>query len=447
VKRLLVALLLFALPLVADDRPGQAYSRGVDAVRAKNYAAGAEALQRAIAEVATENGALRVRNEIITYVPHYWLGIAKFNLGDVDAALREWKLSEEQGVVQSTPYYASLRDWVARAQSQKQQNSESAAAASRNAANSAMSTALRARNDAVAAGADRTDAYRAAQRKLDEARQQFQSAGTDPRAYRHAEEVAVQARTMFAATAEDARKQRAARVVQVAKQTAPAVVQPQPQPQPVAAPQPARPTPVPVPVMPATVTATVAETKPAPPVAAPPVESEALVEARLALQQYRRKLVDQHASHAQLKDAQSLEAQLRRDPNPATIKLVMDRVAAYERASVPAPVAAPPVAVAAKATVTSIADPSLQVAYRAYAAGDLARADELLSKLVASSRSPEALLLRGCTRYTRAMLSRGADLTAAKADLTAALSLNRALRLDARAFSPKLVAYFDALKR
>ena len=42
-KRLLVAMLvLAALPLAAADKPGDAYRRGVEAVRAKNYAAGAE---------------------------------------------------------------------------------------------------------------------------------------------------------------------------------------------------------------------------------------------------------------------------------------------------------------------------------------------------------------------------------------------------------------------
>ena len=76
-------------------------------------------------------GAARARNEIITYTPHFWLGIAKFNLGDLDGALREWKTSEEQGVVQNTPYYAQLREWVARSNTEKQRLSENAAADSK----------------------------------------------------------------------------------------------------------------------------------------------------------------------------------------------------------------------------------------------------------------------------------------------------------------------------
>src|SRR4051812_27360740 len=107
----MTALLIFA----AVMRWYEAYNAGVNAVRAKNYQAGAEQLSAAIAEMPAESGAARAGNTIITYTPHFWLGIARFNLGDPDGALREWKISEDQGVVQNTPYYAQLREWVARA--------------------------------------------------------------------------------------------------------------------------------------------------------------------------------------------------------------------------------------------------------------------------------------------------------------------------------------------
>src|SRR6476620_6933865 len=92
----LLAVLLPALPLAAAEKWWDAYSKGVKAVNAKQYQAGADALQRAIVEMPEESNATRTRNEIITYVPHFFLGIAKFNLGDVDGALREWKTSEDQ---------------------------------------------------------------------------------------------------------------------------------------------------------------------------------------------------------------------------------------------------------------------------------------------------------------------------------------------------------------
>jgi hypothetical protein len=440
-KRLLIAMLVFAaLPLAAADKPGDAYRRGVDAVRAKNYAAGAELLQRAIAENSTENAALRLRNEIITYVPHFWLGIAKLNLDDVDGALRELKTSEDQGVVQSTQYYASLRDWMSRAQSQKQKSSEAGAAESRNAATTAISAAMRAQNDAVAAGADRTDGYRAAQRKLQEAKEQAKEAGTDSRLFRRAADTASQAASMFSSTAEAARKERANRTVQVAKQTTPTI---QPQPQPVPPPQP-QPQPVSIPVMSPTVTATVADKKPvvAAPTPAPvQVESEALVDARIAVQQYRRHLVDSGvASNAQMKEVTSIEKQLAANASDATIRKITEKIATNEKtlsARMPQ----------VKTATVSISDPTLELAYRAYASGDLARADELLSRLLESKRSPEALLLRGCTRYTRSVLSRQPNLAAANADLKAALSLNTSLRLDPKSFSPKLVAWFDQVRR
>ena len=91
---------------------------------------------------------------------------------------------------------------------------------------------------------------------------------------------------------------------------------------------------------------------------------------------------------------------------------------------------------------------ALESAYRAFAAGDVRKSDELLSQILAGNASAEAYLLRGCARYTQAMLSRKPDalLGAAVEDFRAALKLNRALRLDRNAFSPKLVAYFDQVR-
>src|ERR1700738_593473 len=137
-KRMLIAIVLIALPALAADKWWDYYNRGVTAVRAKSYEAGADALQRSLAEMPAESGSARTRNEIIVYVPHFWLGIAKFNLGDIDAAPREFSTSEEQRSVQSTPYYSQLRDWVARAQQQKQRTLETAAGDSKREANAAV---------------------------------------------------------------------------------------------------------------------------------------------------------------------------------------------------------------------------------------------------------------------------------------------------------------------
>lgn len=390
-KRAFVIMLLIAVPALAADKWWDYYNRGVAAVRAKNYEAGADQLQRCIAEMPAESGSARARNDIITYVPHFWLGIAKFNLGDVDGSLREWKISEEQGVVQSTQYYAQLREWVARAQSQKQHNAESAAAGSKKEANAAVGRAVSAQMDALAAGADRSDRYRAAQRKLQEAMQGIAGGGTDIRAYQHAADVAQQARELFVGAADDARQQKASRPAvavrpQPQPQPQPAAVKPQPQPQP----QPVQVTQVPQPV----------------PQPAPPPEKTAEVKA----------------------------PKIEPPPQPAAEQDEEE---------------GPKAKVSDVGTRIDALRSQLESAYRAFAAGDLSGSEQMLTRILASHSSGEAYLLRGCTRYTRAMLSRNPDplLANASADFRAALKVNRALRLDKRAFSPKLVAFFEQVRK
>src|SRR5439155_24963697 len=169
-RRVLILLLLIAIPTAAaQEKWWEAYNRGVKAVNAKSFDVAIAAFQKAMAEMPNESNAARTRNEIIVYVPHFWLGIAKFNLGDVDGALREWKTSEDQGAIEKTDYYAKLRDWVSRAQMEKIRNARDASAESRKTADAALNRALAGQMEALSAGGDRTDTYRAANRKLQEA--------------------------------------------------------------------------------------------------------------------------------------------------------------------------------------------------------------------------------------------------------------------------------------
>jgi hypothetical protein len=355
---------MIALVFFAVMKWYESYDLGVNAVRAKNYQAGANALSAAIAEMPNELAAVRAGKSIITYTPHFWLGIARYNLDDVDGALREFKTSEEQGVVQTTPYYAQLRDWVARANAEKQRHAENAASGSKREANAAVGRALSAQTDAMAAGADRSDAYRAAQRKLQEALDTNGRAGTDVHAYKSVADLASQARELFAGAAAEARKRKEER------------------------PQPLRTVEVNVPFEPA------APPQPPPPM---PVESEASVEARIAAQNEKRRLLE------------------------------------------------------AKANVGRVLNPSpdlrapIENAYRAFAAGDFRKSDALFTQILATNASAEAYLLRGCARYTEAMLMRG-KLDAATEDFRAALKLKPALRLDRSAFSPKVIAFFDTVR-
>lgn len=386
-KRLAIALMLVAaLPASAAEKWFEAYDRGVAAVNARNYKVAAEALQKAIAETPNEGTNVRVKNSLITYVPHFWLGIAKFNLGDVDGSLREWRTCEEQGVLAQTQYYAQMKDWIARAQTEKQRNAQSAASGPKKAADTAISKALEMQLDALSVGGDRAEKYLAAQRKLLEARTQFQKAGTDVNAYRGAEQNAQQAASLFAAAADEGRKQKAARA---------------------AAPPPVR---APVVTPPKVVVPPKVEPKPAP----PPQEAVAAPQDVISAAEADKRIAEQNAKHG-------------------------------GQAIVPvAPVVVPP-----KSKDNGQAGlPVLQAAFRAYAAGDLANAEKQLTKLLATQSAAEAYLLRGCARYTRGMLSRAPEklLAAAADDFRAALARNRALRLDERAFSPKLVAYFESIR-
>lgn len=379
-KRALLAitLLLATTASAAPEKWWDAYARGVAAVKSSNYKVASEALQKAIAEMPNEATNLRAGKQLITYVPHFWLGIAKFNLKDADGALREWKISADQGVVARTEYYASMQDWVARAQTEKQRNAQNTASAPKKAADTAISKALEGQLEALSAGGDRAESYLAAQRKLMEARAQFQKAGTDVNAYKTAEQIAQQASTLFDKAAVEGRRLKAARA---------------------AAPPPA---PKKVVVAQALPIVQPVKVEPPPPAVdtAPPVP--VITEAEAA-----KRITEQEAKKSQ----------------PVVV--------------VTAPAPAP------------VAVPDLRPAFRAYASGDLSASEQLLTRIVnAQPAAAEAYLLRGCARYTKAMLSRTPDplLIAATNDFRAALQRNRALRLDRNAFSPKLVAFFENVR-
>lgn len=405
---LLLVALAVALTANASEKWSDSYHRGVKAVQAKDYSTAIDQLQRSIAEMPNEAANAHAREQAFVYVPHFWLGIAKFETHDYDGALREWKTSEDQGVVQGTDYYSRMREFEAQAQRAKSEMAHNAVAEPRKNADAAMNRAMSAQFEAVGAGGDRVDSYRSGKRKLEQALADFKRAGNDAQAYQRAADGANQARELFVAAADEAKRVKAARPPSIA-QAKPVVPAPQPQPvvqqpqpQPVAPP---KATPVPQPAhQPAQVQ--VATQTPAKAAPQPEVESEASVAARVAAQQ-------QHAKE-------------------------------LLKASTPPP--AP-----SKATVVAEAPRpnAIEPAYRAFARGELTRSEELLTSLLSQKPSAEAFLLRGCTRYTRAMLSRTpAPLLAdASHDFREAVKLNRSVRLDRAAFSPKLVEYFEGVSR
>jgi len=402
----------------AADNWFDAYKRGITAITSKNYQAGIEAMQKALGEMPNENVAARFKNETVVYVPHYWIGFAKLSLGDFDGALRELRTSEEQGAIQNSDYYARLREAIARANTEKARAAQSGVADVKKAADAAVSRAMSTQMDALGAGADRSDAYRSGQRKLQDAMDQLKSGGADAGAYRRAADSANQARELFAGAAEEAKKLKASR----AAVPPPVIAKPKPVLQ--------------APVAPVDVTSIHVQPKNAaegggatstqpPPAVAPPIESEALVSARIALQQFR--------AHTKSNQASKLDAQLREHPDEATIKLVNDFLAANAKTATPQP--APP---AQKA--------DLLPAYRAFARGEIDKSVSLLTSMIEERPSAEAFLLRGCARYTAAMLTAKPDLASATNDFKLALKLNRSLRLNRQSFSPKIVSYFEQVK-
>ncbi|HVR40585.1 MAG TPA: hypothetical protein VMU84_15930 [Thermoanaerobaculia bacterium] len=434
-----IAIAALAVVLIAATKPEQwydAYNRGVTSVNNRSYAVAIDALQKSIAVMPNETTTAKGRNEIFVYVPHFFLGIAKFNTGDTDGALREWKISEDQGAIARTDYYSKLKDWVARAQTEKQRNAESATAGPKKAANAALTRAISSQSAALTAGGDRSDSYRAAQRKLQDAMTQFQSAGTDVRAYQRAADAAGEARELFVAAADEAKKKKAEA----------ALIPPPPK----------KKTPPPV-VVDKIDLVVPTQTQP-PPVQPPPVkvESKDLVDAQIALQSYRRRLVDAktNARVAAFADRALHDADtLARDLNDDSAKNISAQVAKLDAALTAElakkPAEPPPVIVKTETAQPAINPrPVLEGAYRAYAGGNLDASEKQLTSLVAAQPVAEAYLLRGCVRYTRALLSRNPEMSLAEAesDFRAALQLKPKLRLDKRAFSPKLIAFFEQVR-
>jgi hypothetical protein len=144
-------------------------------------------------------------------------------------------------------------------------------------------------------------------------------------------------------------------------------------------------------------------------------------------------------------DAQRLERQLTPQSDPKTIRRVVDEIAARERdLDKKAAAIKPPEVPAADPTAAE-----LESAYRAYAAADFASSDRILTKVLSAKPSAEAYLLRGCSRYTQAMLARDGNalLASASADIQAALRIKPSLRLDRGTWSPKLIAFFEHVRK
>lgn len=449
-----LVLLLAAVPLLGSTRWWEPYKKGLAAVQASDWATVVSEMEKAITLKRVEELSAKAgRSETLIYIPHFWLGVARYRLGDVEGALRAWDVSQGQGVIQRTQHYADLQSWRARAAAAKTKSVTQGAADSRKIADTALKRALTGQISAVSAGADRLDSYRAALRKLQEAREQFNQAGADPNAYRQAAAAAAQAEKMFAASAEEAKERKA--------RTVPRPVQRQPVPQ--VAQTSTRPAQTPASVPPSVEPPpAVEETQPAetsrPPVAEPEVISASVMDARLALEQFRRRLADARGrGSADPKLAQFLRSSASR--TESWTKALGDRTGEDDARAIEREIAAmertlserlealsqPP----SSQTSSGSLDVQLLSAFQAFAAGKVDDSEQALSGLISSHpKSAEAYLLRGCARYTRAMTSKDERLlAAAAADFAAALKISPRVALDSRYFSPKLVSFLDEVRR
>lgn len=104
----LAAAVAAAGPVRAD--PAESYRQGLAAIEAGSWAAVARWMGEAIAEQPGESRRIALDgNRFANYLPHYYLGVARYQLGDCAGALRAWEASTSQGVVQGLDEYGMLQ--------------------------------------------------------------------------------------------------------------------------------------------------------------------------------------------------------------------------------------------------------------------------------------------------------------------------------------------------
>ena len=214
----LLAALGFAVGASAAADVEDEYKQGLVAVEKNDWTVAAQHLEAAIAERPKESARLLRYLYFHPYLPHYYLGIARAELGDCRTALVEWAESEGQGVIAGRDEYADLKARRARCE---ETVSAAEAAAARAAAAVERAAAAAADLADLAAGAEMEALWHEgepsfagrqeeAERKLQAARESLAGAkeSLDGGAARAAEVLAGEARNLFAAVDRDARRRR-----------------------------------------------------------------------------------------------------------------------------------------------------------------------------------------------------------------------------------------------
>lgn len=428
---LLLAMALCAAPLSGADGWGDHYKRGLAAVKAQDWATVRSAMESAIALKPVAQKPARWKNETMTYVPHFYLGIALFELGDVDGSLEAFRVSESQGVIQRDALWADQRRWEARAQQEKGRSAVEAASDVRKTAETAINNATMAKAGAIGAGADRSEDFQKGSRLLADAIAEFDKSGIDHDAYRSVARKADEARALFES-----------------------------------APKAARPAPRPTTRTPADPAKAAEDARLAQQL------NDLRAEIRTKIADFNGRLTDAQERHQDDAEFQTfvLNSRSRAEQWMAMIPTVAD-VAELQRISqnvttsiedlaqqtaalraAAAAKAVPPPAVEAdaprSAEAVSKTNADLKRAWSAFVKGDVDGCETIAGEIVERRvGSADAYMLRAIAAYTRAMtLEREDLLDRAAADFAAAVRLNPAAKMDKRHFSPKLIAFFDQIK-
>lgn len=117
--RLLLGLLLLLLSGAVQADYKTDYQDGVEAAEKKNWAEVRRLMRAALAQEATPNKRMRTYGtNFIAYVPHYYLGLANAELGDCAAALSAFKTPASDSIVSSLPLATQQRAAVGKCEQQ-----------------------------------------------------------------------------------------------------------------------------------------------------------------------------------------------------------------------------------------------------------------------------------------------------------------------------------------
>ena len=89
---------IFVLLVAAASADYRAsYEKGIKAIDNKDWSGAIQALREAVAEKSAEGERVLIYGmRYKPYLPHYYLGLAYFNTGNCEAAVKAWAESERQ---------------------------------------------------------------------------------------------------------------------------------------------------------------------------------------------------------------------------------------------------------------------------------------------------------------------------------------------------------------